>query len=456
MANLTVKSTTNLFSILPRRLASTAAQSKKSEESKKRASLPKESVKVSKLPSGVVVASLENHSPITRIAAVINTGSRDENSKERGASHALRIYSGLATKNYSKFGLSRTLDQIGAEVTVKATREQTTYVLEATRNNTSRAVDIMGEVISRPELRHWEIHDSEPRLTFDLDCYDETPELKLSDMIHSASFRSGLSNTLYAPRYNLHNIDANLLKQFRNRNFTLNRLALVGLGISHDDLIKYAEFFRLPSQADGAARQASKFLGTEIRDENNSQLVHVAIGAEGAGLSAKDYWASNIFSNALGNGPRIKYSSGSNKLAKAVGAVASQPAMAGAFNANYSDAGLFGIHIIGQANDIGKVTKAVHAEISKISKNGLSAQEITNAKNSLKASIALSHESAHSQLESLGQNQDAKSLDDILKSIDSVSANDINAFAKKVATGKKSLAAIGDLASLPRLDEFSE
>jgi hypothetical protein len=27
-----------------------------------------------------------------------------------------------------------------------------------------------------------------------------------------------------------------------------------------------------------------------------------------------------------------------------------------------------------------KVTKAVHAEISKISKNGLSAQEITNAK----------------------------------------------------------------------------
>jgi hypothetical protein len=48
-------------------------------------------------------------------------------------------------------------------------------------------------------------------------------------------------------------------------------------------------------------------------------------------------------------------------------------------------------------------------------------------RNSLKASIALSHENAHSQLESLGKNQDAKSLDDILKSIDSVSANDINA-----------------------------
>ena len=65
--------------------------------------------------------------------------------------------------------------------------------------------------------------------------------------------------------------------------------------------------------------------------------------------------ASNIVSTALGTGPRIKYSSGSNKLSKAIGAVASQPSMAAAFNSNYSDTGLFGVHIVGQANDIGKV-----------------------------------------------------------------------------------------------------
>ena len=130
----------------------------------------------------------------------------------------------------------------------------------------------MGEVISRPEFRHWEIHDSEPRLNFDLDCYDETPQLKLSDMIHSASFRNGLSNTLYAPRFNLHNIDGNVLKQFRSRNFTLNRLTLVGLGVSHDDMLKYAEFFRLPGQADGAARKAEKFLGSNDLKFNLIQI----------------------------------------------------------------------------------------------------------------------------------------------------------------------------------------
>ena len=138
-----------------------------------------------------------------------------------------------------------------------------TYLLESTRNATSRAVDIVGEIISRPEFRHWEIHDSEPRLQFDLDVYDETPEIKLVDMLHSASFRSGLSNTLFTPRYNLHNMTGDTLKSFRSRNFTLNRLTLVGVGIKHDDLIRYAEFFRLPSQAENTARQQAKFLGSK-------------------------------------------------------------------------------------------------------------------------------------------------------------------------------------------------
>ena len=123
-----------------KRFASAATQSKSQSEAPKKTALAKESVKVTKLNSGVVVTSLENHSPVTRIAAVINAGARDEKVSERGASHALRVYSGLvklksrtkqinsrflikiihsfkATKNYSKFGLSRTLDQIGAELT---------------------------------------------------------------------------------------------------------------------------------------------------------------------------------------------------------------------------------------------------------------------------------------------------------------------------------------------------
>lgn len=76
----------------------------------------KGSIKMTKLDNGVLVASLENGSPISRVAAVLNTGSRDESHVEQGSCHALRVFSNLATRNFSSFGITRNLDQIGAQL----------------------------------------------------------------------------------------------------------------------------------------------------------------------------------------------------------------------------------------------------------------------------------------------------------------------------------------------------
>ncbi len=101
----------------------------------------------------------------------------------------------------SLFGVSRNLNQIGAELTVTSNREETVYLLESTRNNLlvtgrffseipgrlnlcghfkltrSRGVDILAEIISRPEFYRWEVDDSKARLKFDLDVYEQKPEL---------------------------------------------------------------------------------------------------------------------------------------------------------------------------------------------------------------------------------------------------------------------------------------
>ena len=76
-----------------KRYASAAATKAKPETAK--TTLTNEPVRVTKLNSGVTVASLENHSPVTRIAAVLSVGSRDEAQNEQGASHALRVVSSL-------------------------------------------------------------------------------------------------------------------------------------------------------------------------------------------------------------------------------------------------------------------------------------------------------------------------------------------------------------------------
>ncbi len=46
-------------------------------------------------------------------------------------------------------------------------------------NFSQRGVEILDEIINRPEFRHWEIDDAHPRLNFELDVYDEQPEISM-------------------------------------------------------------------------------------------------------------------------------------------------------------------------------------------------------------------------------------------------------------------------------------
>lgn len=457
MANISLRTTSSLLSNLPKRYASAAAAAAPKETKRP---LAKEPVRVTKLDNGIVAASLENHSPITRLAAVFNVGARDETHEETGATHALRVFAPLATRNYTVFGVSRNLDQIGAQLSVTSTRETLTYLLECSRPNFARAVDIFGEIISRPQFRHWEIDEARPRLNFDLDVYDESPELRLVDLIHRASFRNGLSNPLYAPRFNVGNIDGELLNSFRSKHFTNNRVTLVGLGLKHEDLVRNTELVRLAAGSASFARQKPKFISSEIREDNDAELVHAAIGLEGASISSKELLSSGIISHAFGaSANRIKHSSGSSKLAKVALSQASQPAVASSFNANYSDTGLFGFHVVANKNDVGKVVKGVFGEFQKSAKNGLTNDEITRAKNSFKAALSFNLESSNSLIDSIAVSPEHANTyanaSELLKAVDGVSANDVNAVLKRLASSKPSLAAVGDLSNLPRVDELS-
>jgi hypothetical protein len=61
-------------------------------------------LKVTKLPNGLTVASIENYSPISHVAVIVNAGSRMESADDIGVSHALRAAAALVcTHNYWMF-----------------------------------------------------------------------------------------------------------------------------------------------------------------------------------------------------------------------------------------------------------------------------------------------------------------------------------------------------------------
>ena len=52
---------------------------------------------LTKLPNGIKVASVENYSPLSRVALVASAGPRFEDGDNLGVSHCLRVASGLVS-----------------------------------------------------------------------------------------------------------------------------------------------------------------------------------------------------------------------------------------------------------------------------------------------------------------------------------------------------------------------
>lgn len=410
-----------------------------------------EPLKVSSLKNGLTVASLENHGPITTLGVVVKAGPRNETYENLGLSHMLRVSAGLATKNHSAFGITRNLQQVGAGLVCTQGREHTVYTIQATRDQTDLAIDYLTDVVSSQAFKPWELKDVVPRLKLDL---AQLPSSTLAlELLHQAAFRSGLGNSLYAAPHKIGSHGTAQLQQFVAKHFTTGRTALVGVGIQHANLTKFAELLNL-DQGSGPTGTASKFAGDELRLEKGGSLAYVALAAPVTGAtSVKDAVACMLLQRILGTGCHIKYGGGQGQLARAAAAASAANHSVAAIGSLYSDAGLLGAMIVCEAAAAGKIVSAVAAALRSAN---VTEAEVAAAKKKLIADVYAVQGTAASLVEDIGTQVllagDVVQAGKVLELLNGVTVADVQAAAKRLASAKLALGATGNLSTTPYLE----
>lgn len=449
--------TPNLFRSFPSVRYATQAATKPNVT----ASLPKREPKLTTLPNGVIIASVENYSPVSRVSVSFKAGSRYEDGNNMGITHCIRNIAGSSTKGATTFGITKNVSQIGAGLTATTTREHLSYTLECNRDDAEFGLGYLSEVSSKQVFKPWEIKDLNPRMKLDLAVLKDKPHVIVLEQLHKAAFRNGLGNSLYSPSHFIGDHEPEMLKEFVKKHFTTNRTTVVGVGICHDYLVEYASKTLQLESGEGAPSTPTKYGGGEIRTETGHPLSYVAVATEGAGLkSPKDVLALALLQQIMGVGPNIKWSDGlaANKLAQVASKATDKPFAISALNVNYSDSGLFGFYCVAQPEEMGKVLKAVFAHYSSVTKNGVSDADVKIAKEKLKVMVAMALELPSQLLEEFSLQAlnvgKLTNLDETFKAIDGVTANEVKTVSKRVINGKPSMAAVGALSHTPYIDQL--
>ncbi|XP_064581613.1 cytochrome b-c1 complex subunit 2, mitochondrial [Zonotrichia leucophrys gambelii] len=416
-------------------------------------------LEITKLPNGLVIASLENFSPVSKIGVFIKAGSRYEINSNLGTTHLLRLASNLTTKGASSFRITRGIEAVGGSLSVHATREKMAYSVECLRDHVDTVMEYLLNVTTAPEFRPWEVADLQPQLKVDKTIARQNVQVRVLEKLHAAAYKNTLANPLYCPDYRIGKITSEQLHHFVQNNFTSSRIALVGIGIYHSTLKQVAEQFLNIRSGAGTPGAKAVYKGGEIRKQTGDSLVHAAIVAEGAVAGSPEANAFSVLQYVLGAGPLVKRgSSVTSKLTQGVAKATSQPFDVSAFNVNYSDSGLFGIYTISQAPNTREVIKAALNQVKAIAQGGVTDADVTTAKNQLKANYLMSVETSEGLLNEIGSEALVSgthtSPSAAAQKIDSVATADVVNAAKKFLSGKKSMAASGELANTPFLDEL--
>lgn len=412
-----------------------------------------------RLPNGLVIASLENYAPASRIGLFIKAGSRYENSNNLGTSHLLRLASSLTTKGASSFKITRGIEAVGGKLSVTSTRENMAYTVECLRDDVDILMEFLLNVTTAPEFRRWEVAALQSQLRIDKAVAFQNPQAHIIENLHATAYRNALANSLYCPDYRIGKVTPDELHDFVQNHFTSARMALIGLGVSHPVLKQVAEQFLNIRGGLGLSGAKAKYHGGEIREQNGDSLVHAALVAESAAIGSAEANAFSVLQHVLGAGPHVKRgSNATSSLCQAVAKGVHQPFDVSAFNASYSDSGLFGFYTISQAASAGDVIKAAYNQVKTIAQGNLSNTDVQAAKNKLKAGYLMSVESSEGFLDEVGSQALAAGSytppSTALQQIDAVADTDVINAAKKFVSGRKSMAASGNLGHTPFIDDL--
>ncbi|XP_045575972.1 cytochrome b-c1 complex subunit 2, mitochondrial [Salmo salar] len=423
------------------------------------AALPPQSVQMSKLPNGLVIASLENYSPVSSVGVFVKAGTRYETVENQGVSHVLRLAANLTTKGASAFRICRGVEAVGGSLRVTSSRETMVYSVECLRDHLDTVMEYLINVTTTPEFRPWEVDDLTSRVKVDRALAHQCSQIGVIEKLHEAAYKNALSNSLYCPDYMVGKVSGEQLQSFVQNNFTSARMALVGLGVNHSVLRQVGEQFLSVRSGAGVAGAKAVYRGGELRVQNGAGLVHSLIASEGGVTGSAEANAFSVLQRVLGAGPHVKRGSNvTSKLSQGIAKATTQPFDATAFNATYADSGLFGVYSIAQADSAGEVIKAAIAQVTEVAKGGVSEDDVARARKQLKAEYLMSMESSEGLLEEMGAQALSSgayhSPETVTQSIDSVSHADVVNAARKFVDGKKSMAASGHLANTPFVDEL--
>jgi predicted Zn-dependent peptidase len=380
------------------------------------------------LANGVrVITETMPHVRSVSVGIWIGTGSRRETQEQNGLSHFIEHMLFKGTTKRSAEDIARSVDSIGGNLDAFTAKELVCFNTKVLDQHLSLAMDVLADLVLHPLFRPEDIGKEKGVILEELKMEADSPDYLVHEIFSSNFWKDHpLGKPILGTRETVKRFDREMLEDYYRSVYTPRNLVITAAGnLTHSRMVELSREHFESLERNGTPPPdpaPNTHARIALRIKNSLEQVHMCLGVPSYPLPHRERFACYVLNTLLGGGMSSRLFQNIRERQGLAYAVFSE------LNP-YRDTGCLSIYAGTSIESARKVVASILKEFQELKQTPIAEEELRRAKDHLKGSLMLSLESTSSRMSNLARQEmyfgRFFSLDELVESIESVTANDV-------------------------------
>ena len=390
-----------------------------------------------------IVAECNDAAHTMGLGFFVRTGSRDETPELAGMSHFLEHMAFKGTPRRTAEDVNREFDEIGAQYNAFTSEESTVYYASVLPEQQEPAIDLLADIM-RPVLRASDFEMEKKVIVEEIQMYLDQPPYGMDDRIKQLCFGNHpIANSVIGTEASVNALTPEQMQTYHQQRYAADNLFIAAAGkLDFDALVEQVEKRCGDWQAAGIKRDlpsATMQPVFEYCPHPTTSQQYVLLLRDAPAAEEASRFAAKLLATVVGD------DSGSRMYWELVDPGLAESASLGHYE--YQGVGMFYTWLACEPRDSTDNIERLGQIFTQVDQNGITADELSQAKNKVKARVVLGNERPRSRLFNVGgnwlQRKEYRSLADDLASVDAVSLDDVAQVLQQFPLAKYATISVG-------------
>lgn len=400
------------------------------------------------LKNGVRIISEQlEHLRSVSLAIWVDAGSRHEVKSENGIFHFTEHMIFKGTENRSSLQIAKELDAIGGLSNAFTGKENTCFHARVLGEHFAHLADILSDIFLHSTFDVDDLERERQVILQEISMVEDTPD----DHIHVLFNRlfwadHPIGMPILGNEKTVSAIERKTILKYINKFYVPERILVAGAGnVDHQSMVSYFEplFSQLEAGNSNPKTDIPRSNASVSVQYKDLEQVHICLGGEAPSQTSDKRFACVVLNTILGGNM-------SSRLFQEIRENRGLAYSVYSFLSSYIDAGLLGVYVATDSQNVNPVLEAIKNEIKKICKGEISKSDLTAAVDHLIGGIYLSSESADNRMMRIAKNefvfQKYVSYEELVSKLQQVTVDEVVEVASNIfQDGTVSLSTLGPI-----------